>query len=337
MKSFLFNITNLRIYINTLKKVCSRRAFISLGIIMALTCLVYSQQIIDESFKYPIAKPSYPRGEGLVVFVDEAHLNYHTSGGLYRPFAELLRADGYIVKASRQKFSKPVLEKCHILVISNAMSERNRRDWTPPYTSAFPEDEIVALRDWVRDGGSLFLIVDHMPIPGCADRLARAFNIIFHNGYATEKDTLNMRFVFKRTDDSLLDHIITNGRTKGEKIDSVAIFGGSAFQIQQEFDPILVLWPNIVSYMPPTGQYLNGAITRETPQASIAGWYQGAVMHFGRGRVAVFAEAGMFTAMYVLPERSPKGMNVPAAKDNAQFLLNIVRWLSGQLNNSKSR
>jgi hypothetical protein len=49
----------------------------------------------------------------------------------------------------------------------------------------------------------------------------------------------------------------------------------------------------------------------------------------GRGRVAVFGEAAMFTAQLAGPERTPVGMNDPAAARNAQLLLNLMRWLAG--------
>ncbi len=48
-------------------------------------------------------------------------------------------------------------------------------------------------------------------------------------------------------------------------------------------------------------------------------------------RLAFFGEAGMFTAQLIGKERIPFGMNVPIARDNAQFLLNVVHWLSGIL------
>jgi hypothetical protein len=53
------------------------------------------------------------------------------------------------------------------------------------------------------------------------------------------------------------------------------------------------------------------------------------VLAFGRGRVAVFGEAAMFSAQLAGPERRPMGMNAPEAPQNPRFLLNLVRWLAG--------
>lgn len=56
----------------------------------------------------------------------------------------------------------------------------------------------------------------------------------------------------------------------------------------------------------------------------------------GRGRVALFGEAAMFTAQRAGPERAPVGMNAPAAAQNAQLALNLVRWLTAD-GDSRSR
>jgi hypothetical protein len=64
---------------------------------------------------------------------------------------------------------------------------------------------------------------------------------------------------------------------------------------------------------------------------------QGAVLRVGRGRVAVFAEAAMFSAQHKGPERVAMGMNAPEASQNPQFVLNTLRWLAGQLDSAAKR
>src|SRR5688500_8450814 len=94
-----------------------------------------AQQVADTSFKPPIPNPAYRTGRGPVVMLDEAHLNFHTAEGRYKPFAELLRRDGYVVRASSLKFSKAALQGGRILVIANALAERNQNNWTLPTPS----------------------------------------------------------------------------------------------------------------------------------------------------------------------------------------------------------
>ena len=57
---------------------------------------------------------------------------------------------------------------------------------------------------------------------------------------------------------------------------------------------------------------------------------QGAAIRKGQGRVAAFGEAAMFTAQ-VYEEEGPTGMNHPGAAQNAQFVLNVLHWLTGLL------
>ena len=73
------------------------------------------------------------------------------------------------------------------------------------------------------------------------------------------------------------------------------------------------------------------AITNNTAKTAIGGWLQGATLRAGKGRVAVFGEAAMFSAQLAGPNKTPMGMNAPNAKQNPQFLLNVLHWLSGLL------
>ena len=47
----------------------------------------------DESFHPEIKAPAFPKGKGPVVLIDEAHNNFHTATGTYKPFAALLKRD----------------------------------------------------------------------------------------------------------------------------------------------------------------------------------------------------------------------------------------------------
>ena len=69
-------------------------------------------------------------------------------------------------------------------------------------------------------------------------------------------------------------------------------------------------------------------IHENTPAISVKGWYQGAVLDFHKGRVAVFGEAAMFTAQYVKDNNAWFGLKAEGAEQNEQFLLNIMHWLS---------
>ena len=73
-------------------------------------------------------------------------------------------------------------------------------------------------------------------------------------------------------------------------------------------------------------------MTDRTPQISGAGMLQGVLLRPGKGRLAVFGEAAMFSAQTSGPTRF--GFNDPTAPQNAQFVLNTLHWLSGLLSDA---
>jgi len=130
---------------------------------IALTSLnLQAQQVGDPDFDPTLQSPVYEKGTGPDVFIDEAHNNFHTLNGRYQSFAKLLQNDGYNLNAFAEEFTKTGLENAKILVIANALHDSNITDWILPNPSAFTKDEIAAVVDWVKEGGSLFLIADQI-------------------------------------------------------------------------------------------------------------------------------------------------------------------------------
>jgi hypothetical protein len=293
-------------------------------VLLATTGIVAAQQEPDLEYTPLLPRPAYEFGQGPRVVIDEAHHNFHTAGGRYQPFAELLRRDGYRVNGLGRRLSSDSLSDVEVLVIANALNERNVKDWSLPTPSAFTTDEIAAVRVWVAKGGSLFLIVDHMPFPGAAGALAHAFGVEFSNGFAVAKPTERPTTFIFRQGPGLRESAITQGRGNQEKVTEVATFVGSAFKPPQDAIPVLVFSANFVSLKPDIAWQFTAA----TPKEPLEGWCQGAVMKVGDGRVAVFGEAAMFSAQLAGPQQMPVGMNSPAAKQNHQLLLNLMHWLT---------
>jgi hypothetical protein len=285
-------------------------------------------QVADTLFDPPLLRPAFPSGQGPVVLLDESHHNFHTAGGRYAPFARLLRRDGFVVRPGREPLDPAALRGVGVLVIANALSaERSRGPWSLPNPPAFAPGEIGIIRDWVAGGGSLLLIADHMPFPGAAETLALAFGMAFTDGFATDSSCARDEFLFTRADATLGDHPIVRGRNPGERVDSVRSFTGQAFRIPPEAVSLLRVPAGTVVLLPVTAWRFSDS----TPRIAADGMSQGAVRRFGRGRVAVFGEAAMFSAQVSGPERRPMGMNDPGAGRNPQFLLNVMHWLAGLL------
>jgi len=288
------------------------------------TSTVEPPRTADLSFHPPIKMPAYPSGKGPLVQIDEAHNNFHTATGTYKPFAALIERDGYLVKRLKDKITPERLHHTKILVIADAQPPAEQGD--PP---TFSKYEIDVLNAWVREGGSLFLITDHKPDPAAIEKLVNSFGVQINNGYV-----LNGYFsgqekpiVFKRANKSIAVSPITNGRDPSEKVNAIATFSGSAFKAGPEFQPVLILGQDKRSWIPKKLYDFH----EDTPSISVSGWYQGACAEFGKGKIAFFSEAAMFTAQIFDQGKIRVGMNHPLAKDNAQLLLNVLHWLSGLL------
>jgi uncharacterized protein (DUF2249 family) len=313
------------------------RILLPLALALGPTCGVAQQQG-DPGFKPKIKTPSYPNGDGPVVAIDEGHNNFHTRTGRYAAFAKLLKADGYRVTSHRGRVSAKSLDDLRVLVIVNAIHESNVKDWKLPTPSAFTDTEIDSIVEFVKSGGSLFLIADHMPFPGAVEKLASRFGVRFENGFNVEKDAEGGfkvgRTIFRRKTRGIASHPITDGRKPAEKIHEVATFTGSVFRLEpatRNAKPLLVLREGTFVVHPKRAWKFE----KDTPKKDVSGWLQGAAIEHGKGRVVVFAEAAMFTAQ----RRSgggKMGMNTAAAKDNQQLARNILRWLASRPPTAKS-
>lgn len=282
-------------------------------------------QQADLAFEPPIELPAYSEGLGPSVLIDEAHHNFHTADGRYAPFANLLRRDGYVVESLTAPANADTLEPADILVIANAIAESDQEGWKLPIEPAFTKNEIRAIREWVEEGGSLLLIADHMPFPGAVENLAAAFEVMFGNGFLYDANESSM---LEFTPESGLgEHPITRGRHDGERVDSVRTFTGQAFRVGTDHDPLLTVPRGSILKLPIEAWEFEAT----TPYVPAGGMLQGAALVYGKGRVAVFGEAAMFTAQEVLRDESRllMGMNREDATQNPQFLLNVIHWLSG--------
>jgi hypothetical protein len=285
-----------------------------------LASTVEPARTADQAFSPVVESPAFPHGRGPHVVIDETHNNFHTATGTYAPFARLLEADGYVVRRGTEPLTADVLRDVRLLVIADAQPPTSAGD-----RPTFAPDDVDVLNDWVRGGGALLLITDHMPDPGAIAGLSASFGVELHNGYALE-DALSGRadpLVFSRSDGTLADHALTRGGEASEAVETVATFAGSAMRGGETFQPLLIFGAGVRSWTP--DEYW--AFHRSTPSIDVAGWSQGGVMEYGTGKLAVFGEAAMFTAQ-VREDGRRFGMNHELARGNRQLLLNVLHWLT---------
>jgi len=313
---------------------------IVLGFALVLCLVVPSvagaQQMADSTYHPVVARPAFTDHHPRVLF-DEAHHNFHTLDGRYRPFADLLRSDGCALTPNTEPFSVRTLERHDLLVIANASGDDLDRGTEETIArSAFTRREIEAVWDWVQAGGSLFLIADHAPFGGAAAELAARLGVDMSQGYTS--DSLQAAFgmqsqtfiEFTREAGSLGEHPVTNGRSEEERIDKIVAFTGQSLRGPKGSTSLMRLSDAAIDV--PAAAMRDRGNTEAIRRAAVSakGRSMGVAFPLGKGRVVVLAEAGMLTAQVV---RTPDGrllkfgMNRPG-NENQQFALNTVRWLA---------
>ena len=283
----------------------------------------FQGQRADPDFNTKVARPAYTKSHPKVLF-DEAHHNFHTSGGRYKPFADLITSDGYQVVPVRENFTRALLEKGDVLLIANALGAEGMGGFGPGSEKpAFTDDECEAVRTWVNDGGSLLLISDHPPMGSAAAGLAKRFGVVMSEGIAFDEknssDGNPAQLVFSRGNKLLGDHPITQGRDASERVDRIMTFAGQSLVGPKASVAFLTMSETATDEVRGGGKGI-----------SIAGRSQGLAMPYGKGLVVVLGEAGQLSAQILGPDRRPMGMNVPGI-DNRKMALNIMHWLTGLL------
>jgi len=302
-----------------------KRTLLHCSFLMVMLCAVSAaQQVADPDFAPKVEHPAFTSSHPLVL-IDEAHNNFHTSTGRYKPFADLIVRDGYQVAPNKNKFNKESLKGVSILVISNALgaSMMGSPEASNP---AFSDEECDVIRDWVNSGGRLLLIADHAPMGAAAERLSLRFGVDMSKGYTGDPNNYdvasdNEGFIkYNRENKLLVDCAITRGRNPGEQVSRVIAFTGQSLKGPAGSEAFLKLSDSAVDVTP--------GPSSERKQNSAAGRAQGIALKVGQGRVIVLGEAAMLSAQIVGPDKVKFGMN-RSDTDNVQLALNIMHWLSG--------
>ena len=267
----------------------------------------FSQQQADTTFINTFESPNFSSVTGPAIYIDGKHNNLHQLETGFGPFAKLAAADGYKVKALT---SFDQLNSVDILVITNAINAKNQGNWRRPIYNAFKEEEVRIINTWVKNGGRLLLIADHMPFAGAASNLAKSFGFDYCDGFAQLSKGTNRNDVFSKSNSRLLDSPVSNGYY-GNEIDEITSFTGSSFEIPKGAIPVMNFIEGDECLQPEIAwQFNDSTLTKDLSDS-----YQGALMDYGMGKIAVFGEAAMFTAQTIDQNGSTfkVGFNSPAS------------------------
>ena len=257
-------------------------------------CQAFGGQAPDCNYAPSIASPSYGFCGGPTLLVDTTHGNFHQ----ITPLSP--QQPGRYWGFSRLLFEDGYHVADSAASIEQVASSGARILVMANPTVALSERERNTLVDWVNDGGRLLLIFDHQPFDTVELLLPR---------FGLARQTRNQpQFTFTRNGGGLSEtSIISNGTASDQVINEVTTFLGATFVPLPTLPPYTTVEPVLEL---PTGEL------------------QGAAVRFGAGRVYVAGEAGGLTAQATFSGFT-FGMHV--TPDNEQYLLNVVRWLDGQL------
>jgi hypothetical protein len=278
----------------------------------------YAQQQVDNDFKPNISHPVFKQGEGPLLLVDAGHHNFHTLADKFAPFGKVAEMNGFKLKSNDGALQAATLAGVKILVIANALNEKNVDNWRQPVLSAFTAAEIDLIKNWVNKGGRLFLIADHMPFAGAAAELARSFGFSFYDGFAMCRPKKKYD-AFYFANGTLKHSVLTDMHGAA---DSIVTFTGQAFNIPPYATPVISLGAEYKVLMPEVAWEFND----QMKIAPAEGLSQLAYGSYGAGKLVVAGEAAMFTAQRVGDVRI--GLSAPYAPNNVQLLSNILEWLA---------
>lgn len=305
------------------------------GAVFAAMSSATGQQVNDARFDFSNSHPAFAVASGPRVCMDEAHHNAHTATGLYAPFATILRSDGFRVSRFAQSLSREALETCDILVLGSgrAGSAQSADFWSYPHASAYTREEVGAVVRWVRSGGALLFVWDHAPAAGTAAGLASLLGVQTLDAWADATPRGMYPEIFRRADGLFANHIILRGRSPREQIDSLATHGAGAFFPSRWIQPLLVYGREATAWvrLGDMGQGIPDIPEADWPRFDIHGWLLAGTREWGRGRIVFLGDSTACTAQLYGPESLPIAMSHPSGRQNAQFCLNLVRWLGRAL------
>jgi len=309
------------------------------------------QELADRDFRPRVARPAYTASHPRVL-VDAAHANFFTVDDRFKPFADLLAADGYVVASNTHLLDAATLAGHDVLVIAGARGGVDDGAADP----AFRAPEIAAVVQWVRDGGSLLFVSDEAPFSGSVQALAQALGVDMSGAVtrdtaaAAHEGASSVDLLFTDANGLLGAHPILLGRDASERIHRVETFGGQSLAGPVGAVALLRMSPTAIDVRMPTKQEMDSTIAaaraNAVPDASgrvmiriqpppssrkpAAGRAQALAFEVGKGRVVVLGESAALTALLSpVPDGDPRkvGLNVPGT-DDQQFALNVMHWLS---------
>jgi hypothetical protein len=119
-------------------------------------------------------------------------------------------------------------------------------------------------------------------------------------------------------------------RNSQERVRRIVAFTGQSLSVPKDSVALMKMGDDAVEVA--TREELQDFVTGKQVGKSVAGRAQGIAMSFGKGRIAAFGEAAMFSAQVAGSGAwaFKMGMNAEG-NDDRQFALNVMHWLARAL------
>ena len=232
------------------------------------------------------------------LLIDDTHHNLITLDDMdFAPFFESLHKKKNNLHSIplKQHFSRILSESHRLLFIG------------VPQNSYFTQDEITDILDFVRNGGSLFLVHryggDLLQKTNLND-LSSHFGIYFENSIVKDSQCVNLHNI------PVISHFSDSHLTRG--VHKIALAGSCSLRLSKDANPLCYpskeSWLEI--YQPDNFQWITFDMKEVSPLAAYA--------IYGQGRVVAFSSADFFSKNYLI------GLDF---LDNQKFLGILFDWL----------
>ncbi|MBL7852022.1 MAG: hypothetical protein JNN04_14060 [Cyclobacteriaceae bacterium] len=307
---------------------------ISCSSLFLIASIVSLAQDVDKEFNVTVSSPAYTNN-GQKIMVDEAHYNLSNDDS-YEPLFKLLRADGYTLSFTSSEISSSALQGVNTMIIINPRGGR----YMDKEKVIFQSQECTHLINWIKNGGSLLLIIDNYYSSSASKNVTDLLGVKVGGGVVTDSknyDKASMRrenLLFSKENNLLAEHIILKGKDKNESVSTVSSFSGTSLKsINNEYSNLLKFSEYAKESKPDSTWTTGKGLFKQTyvrfvDPVSVAGLSQALAFELGKGRVVFLGDGNMLTALVV--EGQKQGMNA-GNNHNKQFALNIMHWLSRKL------
>ena len=267
------------------------------------------------------------------VLIDKYHDTiYNTEDESHGAHAmlDIMERDGFDVSYTTTELHHD-LTKFDVLIIHgmpNLVIELNNDAlfWKSPMS----EKDLDSVVRWVANGGGLFLSLSHFPGGSGARPLLEAFNVKFRDGYAhsplypsftSPKDGRCSNFFGMSEKNNLLnkEHDLYS---QGQEVNKIDFHCGAA--VYRKPEDVVIAYPSGTSNYNKKGTFKE---TSDSYAAMLA-------FEFGKGKVVIVTDQGLFrNFIFTFDDKEKVYVTITSPEnDNANLFVNMMRWLSKEIN-----